>query len=237
MSLGLPGGRIGADAVVPAAWQVVRLMPTPIPRTNSLLITRQKKHQAFPNPGIRGYHDALGVSDRTPLVLRLLQAFFAICLLRSGPQDLPASRFLFWSSAAAGVLVGTLILAGDGVPLLRALLAQGLDQLLMGVLLYAALSLQGRRSRFLQGAAAVFGSGLLVNLALIPLLLLAGGAAPQELRAQLAGMLFLLLLGWSIVILGHILRNTFDLPFGAGVILALGYFLLINQLVGALLGP
>jgi len=169
-------------------------------------------------------------------VLRLFQAFLAICLLRRGPQDLPASRFLFWLTASAGLLLGTLILASDDEPLLNALLAQGLDQLLTGALLYSALSLQRRQGRFLQAGSAIFGSGLLVNLALIPLLLLAAGATPQEPRAQLAGLLFLMLLGWSIVILGHILRHTFDLPFGAGLMLGLGYFLFINQLVSGILG-
>ena len=47
----------------------------------------------------------------------------------------------------------------------------------------------------------------------------------------LAGFLFLSLIAWSVLVTGHILRHSFDLTLGQGVLVAVAYNLLSYNLI------
>jgi hypothetical protein len=51
---------------------------------------------------------------------------------------------------------------------------------------------------------------------------------------DLGVLLFLILVVWGLVVIGHILRHTFGIRLANGCLIAMGYFLLINWLVQAL---
>jgi hypothetical protein len=169
-------------------------------------------------------------------VNRLLQLFVEICLLRAKPQDLPASGFLFGLTLAAALVTGIPILIYSLGGLVPATVAAAMDAALIMIFLRGGLYFLNLGSRFLQTATAIFGTGAILNLVAMPLnLLLVGDAGPSP-ALLLGGLINLLLLIWSLVILGHILRHSLGIPLGGGIAIAFLYFLLIMLLVQQLPG-
>lgn len=148
----------------------------------------------------------------------LVNYFFDLCLLRAKPQDLSASHALLTIMFILNVLAG-LLLIGDVRPHpAAALLESFLGACLLLVTLKGMLYLRQIDARFIQSATAMMGSGLMLSLIALPLLVLAGSGE----EATLAGALLLLLVMWSIIVFAHILRHTFTLPLS----LAIGFGLL-----------
>jgi hypothetical protein len=169
----------------------------------------------------------------------LFNLFLDICLLRKGPQDLPASQELLKlcliAYAGSGLLNLWLGLGDTGSGM--ALLLTMVDVSLLMGLSYAVLQLMGLLERYVQTLTALAGTGTLLQLIVLPLGLwyqreLAGGDGAADLPA----MLWLLLLIWSIVITAHILRHALSVSFGTGTLYALGY-LMMSWTVADLLLP
>jgi hypothetical protein len=161
----------------------------------------------------------------------LFNYFVNLCLLRAAPQDLPSSSPLLGVVFVINALIGTLLMAttelGPGLALVESLFELAL---MLGVL-RTALFLRGHPARFNQGATAVMGSSILMSLLALPLL--AGGVASGGENGG-GVMLLLGLVVWSVVILGHILRHTFDLTPGQGVAVAALYSFASYQLTTSL---
>ncbi len=167
-------------------------------------------------------------------VSALFNYFFELCLLRVKPQDLPASGALLGLVILANITVGVLAFSGLYGGVARALMAGVVESLFfltaLGLLLYC----KGLLSRFTQSATALLGSSTLLAIILIPLYSMGGGAADHTAMAVVADLGALLLLIWSLTIMGHILRHTLEIPFGHGVLLGMIYFLLSSLFVGSL---
>ena len=164
-------------------------------------------------------------------MVKLLNLFVDICLLRAGPQDLPAARFLLWLTGVTSLITGTLVIVQGLGGLGRALLAQMLDLALMLGLLRALLTVTRRQARFLQTATALLGSGTFLNLVTMPLQLTMGRDASASPFGELAALLYLLLIVWALLVMGHILRHALEIRLAAANLAALGYFFLINLLI------
>jgi hypothetical protein len=163
----------------------------------------------------------------------LIQFFAELCLLRRAPQDLPASTALLGTVLLADVLVGAVLgLVVDLSPAIA--LAEGLVDIVFTLgLLYLALRLLDRLPRFLQTATALLGAGAMLEVvAILPLSLLPSGQPSQQ--SALAGLLLLGLIGWSILVTGHILRHSFDLRLAQGVVIAVAYNLLAYSLISGI---
>lgn len=172
-------------------------------------------------------------------MVAIVYFFIDLSLLRRAPQDLPGSPVLLGlvlaSAFAASVLVS--VTAGAGVQL--ALVQALLDLALLLAVLYTAMRLLERLPRFLQTATALAGADTLIGLvALLPLTMagsLDGGAGEPGAMTVLAGLLFLALVVWSILISAHILRHAFDITLGQGAFIAVAYDLISFVLVGGLI--
>jgi len=166
---------------------------------------------------------------------RLLDPFLDLLLLRAGPQHLPASPLLL-AGAVAAAAISSLLLANEtfapGVAVGRTALDLGLTALL----LFALLHYNGLADRFRQSFTAACGTGAILALLTWPLfrLVMAGGEGDGSAVAAMVGVL--LIVGWNIVVLGHILRHALDTGLGRGIALALVY-LLILTLIGEWLMP
>jgi hypothetical protein len=163
----------------------------------------------------------------------LIQFFVALCLLRRAPQDLPASTALLGLVLVADLLAGALLGAVVNMPPLLAF-AEGVADLVLSLgFLYLALLLLDRRARFVQTATALLGAGAVLGIvAILPLSLLPQG--PPGEQSPLAGLLFLILIVWSLLVSGHILRHSFDLRLGQGVVIAVAYNLLAYILISGI---
>ena len=152
-------------------------------------------------------------------VLRLLNFFIDLCMLRRAPQDLPASQSLLMIilvlNALAGILLGVQTWAGAGVALAATVVDIGV---LLG-LLWLALRVRGLVPRFTQSATALLGAGTLFTLLAMPLQPLLD--APDDVRV--GALLYLLLLAWVQLVYGHVLRHALNLNLISGIGLSLIY--------------
>ena len=151
----------------------------------------------------------------------LLNQLVDLCLLRKGPQDMPFSTQWLALISLLDLLVGAVMIVDTGNGLGSALAESLFDMGLMLIVLYFALQSQNRLARFIQSATALIGSSLLLSLLALPLI-----SWSRSTESEAAGLMLLALIIWSMVVMGHILRHTFEIGLGIGVGLALAYTLL-----------
>jgi len=162
--------------------------------------------------------------------MQLVRMFTAICLLRAAPQDLPASRVLLGLTLGLYLLF-TWLLAIPAYGEARAIQVALLDTVLLIAFIQVLLYLLGRGARILQTLTAMAGSGSLLSLLALPLVL---WGQPSQADEQVSGLLlyaWLLLLVWNLLVAGHILRHALSTTFGIGIGVALLYVLFSMQLV------
>jgi hypothetical protein len=96
------------------------------------------------------------------------------------------------------------------------------------------LYLLSRSARIPQTLTAMAGSGSLLGLLALPLVL---WGQPAQAEEQVSGLLlyaWLLLLVWNLLVTGHILRHALSTSLGIGTGVALLYTLISMQIVAAL---
>jgi hypothetical protein len=162
---------------------------------------------------------------------RLLVQVRDLCLLRAGPQDLPFSPALFRNLLILALLVDLAYSWMVGVR--EGLLLVVVMAFAVGIgLVFALLSMTGRRERFLQTMTAVLLVGIVFKLALMPMIMgVLPLPQPGDAPTPLQGILAWLVLGaliWNLVVDGHILRHALEVRLAQGVLLALA--LMIAQL-------
>lgn len=149
----------------------------------------------------------------------LIRLFLDVALFNKGPQDVPASLFLF------GVVLAANLTVGVGLALLDIDLLEGIGQSLAGMamlggFLWGSLYFGGKSSRYLQTATAAFGCDTLVSAVALPFLfwsrLTGEGRGVVEL-------VILLLLLWQVAVIGHVLRHALSSSYAAGFALAFIY--------------
>lgn len=170
-------------------------------------------------------------------MLALLKYFWSLCLLRAKPQDAPASHALLTLTFIANLLVGGVLLSGTFGGVARATTAALADNLLLMGFVWLLLRWRGWSPRFVQTVTALLGSGLILGLISFPLQMGIGPDPQQNQVAVWVGLFLLLLLVWIHLVMGHIFRHTFELPFGGGVLLAVVFNIFSTMLIqGVLLG-
>ena len=166
-------------------------------------------------------------------MLELCTAFGSILLRRLGPEDLPASGFLLGLSMLLYVLTQTPIVYlqfGElGQPALSIL---AVDLALLVACLWLLLYFTGMRARYQQTLTAILGTSALLSLLSLPFVLLV--RANIAATGGVAGVAVLPLwgiLGWSLVVEGHILSRALSRSFGIGILIAIVYLFLETSLL------
>jgi hypothetical protein len=169
-------------------------------------------------------------------VRRLLQGFWDICLLRRGPQDLPASQTLLRLALLVYALAGfTLTLLQETAA--RAVIAVAADLGLLVLFVQFILYLDGRTGRFVQTLTALAGTGALFALLAWPILAWSASLPLPREAIAFPDLLGLGLMVWNIIVIGHILRHAIDAKLGLGIAIALAYAIVSIKLVELLLIP
>ena len=157
---------------------------------------------------------------------RLFSTFINLCLLRAGPQDLPAAWLLFWLILPLSLMISALLVSADVGGLDKGFVAALLDLILMLSWIGLLLSFKHRSSRFLQTSTALLGCGTLLGALGLPLQMAAvSGGAP------LAALSLILILVWSVVVVAHILRHALEVGLGLAMGLAFTYSILISLVI------
>lgn len=167
----------------------------------------------------------------------LLRFFVELCLLRAGPQDLPAAWPLFWLLMPVNLLIGMLLIGAGLGGLDKAFFAAMVDALVLLGWLQLLLVFKRHPARFLQSATALLGSGALLGLLALPLQLSlgdGGNAEGLDLVSQTLSLLVLFLMVWSMVVTANVLRHALEVGFGLAMGLSLCYAVLTTLLVGLL---
>jgi hypothetical protein len=166
-------------------------------------------------------------------MLALFDLFWDICLLRKGPEDVPASLALLKLSLLVYGITGLLIMLVS-MELAPALLQTALDMALLGGLTYGVLSRRGYRTRFVQTLTALAGVGALLASITLPVVFWMDKETVDGSEAGLPLLVFLLLLGWSIAVVSHILQHALSISRNQSILYTLGY-LFISMLLSKLL--
>ena len=162
-------------------------------------------------------------------MFEIIRLFFDICLLKKGPQDVPQSRFLFWLSLTLYGVVGFLMLR------LSVGWLESLFQLLTGIILLLAftagiLFLMGRKSRFLPVVTAMLGTDMILSFFALPVL----GTITTGRMSLFSELVYLGLVIWSWLVMGHILRHALSVSLSFGMGLAFIYIFSTFQIMGLL---
>ena len=161
----------------------------------------------------------------------LFELFLAICLLRKGPQDVPASpvllRLTLLSYGLSGVLIQLQLLDVD---LASSLVLTVLNIVLLTGFAYSVLVWRHYPQRFMQTLTALLGTGTLLRLLALLLLLMDQETTP----ADTSGWFRLLWQGpfvWSIFVMAHILRHAGSTSLAMGVVYTLIYLFLSSMTI------
>lgn len=165
------------------------------------------------------------------MVFSLLKLFWEICLLRAPPQRIPKSWLLQGIALTVYVAASTAVASIDR-PLWNALLSGAVDTFLLVGLTHVALWVRDHPERSTQTVTALAGSSALIGFIALPLLASLHDSSGAV--AGLQGLLWLGLVVWSILIMGHILRHAMSIPFLAGNMVALVYVYISFKVMNAL---
>jgi len=164
----------------------------------------------------------------------LIFRFFDICLLRAGPQDLPASMFLLRVAIATNIVFGSLMAYPDrGMP--QAFIEVLFDFALLTLLLYGVLHWRQKAERFSQTLTALMGTNVILSFFAMPVVYTITGA-PEGETAGWALQMFLLLVIWNITVMAHILRHSLEMHIGYTLVMSVGYVVLAGFLTLTLFG-
>lgn len=169
------------------------------------------------------------------MMLPILDAFLQIVLRRRGPEDLPDSRFLLLAAGISYVISQCLLV----VPVYKAVLplarVLAVDLAVLCGFLWVLLRLADHVPRYRQTLTALFGTGAVLSVCMLPFyywIYVAGPDAKGMFWPQL-GMLAVI--SWSLLVNGHIFSRALSAPLAAGLAVSVGYFFL-NFLVVSQLG-
>jgi hypothetical protein len=157
----------------------------------------------------------------------ILRSFVSICLLRMGPQDLPAAPALLVIAIFLYMATG-MIVAAQHMSMAGAIGLATLDTALFGFMLFLLLWIQQKLERFQQTFTALLGTGALLELVAVPLLMwqqhgIDISAETLTTGAIIASLLLWVWLFWSLLVIGHIIRHAIDTILPIGVLLGVLY--------------
>ena len=158
-------------------------------------------------------------------MLRLVFAFVEIALHRRGPDELPASRFLFGIVLVAYLIVAfaTLRLGAGAVHPILLLIV---DTAFSLTFIWSVLKAFDHERRFKQTACALLGTDTLLNVLSMPLIVWGKSLEASGGDNSGVAILFALLAIWSIDISGFVLSRALERAYFLGVAIMLGYVLL-----------
>jgi hypothetical protein len=152
----------------------------------------------------------------------LFDLFLDICLLRQGPQQVPASQVLLrltlLTYGISGLLVSLL-----GNDLFTSLLLVLVDIALLTGLTYGVLRLRGYGQRFVQTLTALLGTGALLQLLVLPVLIWLYQETGRDGVPELPSLVWLVWLAWFTAIMAHILHHALSVSRWLGLLYSLGY--------------
>ena len=149
-------------------------------------------------------------------------------VLRAGPQHMPSNNVLLGMVLMVYLLVGGIYLSLSGVPAPLAFALTLADFLLLTALATGLLNFRKQANRIRQTLTCLYGTNAIISVLAMPLAI----ASQREVIGTEAALLSLIILVWSLAVLGHILKSALDLSRAAGMAIAIFYWLFMMQFYG-----
>lgn len=167
--------------------------------------------------------------------MRIFRLVLDIALLQRGPQALPAAAWLTVAALATYGAVGMLahrMIAPEMNPTGPVFF----DLFLMIGFVLSLLYWRGFPGRTYQTLAALAGTGTLLTLCGLPVIRLVEPDTQGGALVSAGAILWLALMGWSLLVTAHILRHSLAVSLPAGVLLAMIYMVISIIFYGMLFG-
>lgn len=158
-------------------------------------------------------------------MLNIFKLYVDMCLLRAGPQDLPATQSVLTLSLLAYTAT-SIVLSVTTQSFGSAVLYGLADTLTLAVLTYTLLIVRRLPQRLTQTLSALAGTGVVIGLFALPLVLI----------QNVPPLLLLLITVWSLTVIGHVLRHALNVSLPMGILASMGY-LLASLALASLLAP
>ncbi len=176
-------------------------------------------------------------------MLALFRLFFDIALLRKGPQNVPYSPFLFvflFTFAFAMDIAMNFIPGYDGKVLDFGIFIRYIvvANVVIITVIFLLFKFYGKTDRFLQSLTAITGVELTLKFIQLPAVFLVMNGASNEpsMPIALAGLFFMVILGWYLIIYMHIFHIGLNLSkINAGMLSFV--ILILSFVIKALLVP
>jgi hypothetical protein len=127
-----------------------------------------------------------------------------------------------------------MLVSSQSYPFTSGLLLAVVDLGLLVIFVWSLLFLQHKTARINQTLSALAGSGSLMGVIALPLLLIIGPGTVTEPVPVLLVSLWLLLLLWNLFVMAHIIRHALSSSFAIGFGISLLYALLSMQVINTL---
>ncbi|MBI4696677.1 MAG: hypothetical protein HY749_21920 [Gammaproteobacteria bacterium] len=168
--------------------------------------------------------DELGVLGR---------AFWGVCVLRTRPQDFPASRTLYLLLLGLYTVLN-LAVQTFGPSALEALLSSLLESALLVALTRWLLGMRGLGARATQTLIALLGAGVVMTPPALALRLWFLTLERAQTHSELANALWIAFFVWNLFVTAHVLRHALEVRLFVGFSIALSYVMILLTTVVAL---
>ena len=160
-------------------------------------------------------------------------AFWGVCLLRTRPQDIPASHplylLLLGLYTAANLLVQLFGASG-----LEALSSSLIESALLVAFTRGLLGLRGLQVRAMQTLTALLGTGVVMTPPALALRIWFVRLDHAQAHSELANVLWIGFFVWNLFVTAHVLRHALEVRLFVGFSLALSYVMILLMTVVAL---
>ncbi|WP_348762563.1 hypothetical protein [uncultured Salinisphaera sp.] len=166
----------------------------------------------------------------------IVRRLIDLVLFRCGPQDVPGNQSTLIATAGAYCIAQFAQIGMLGAPT-AALVQAILATILLGAYAQGVLRLRKLTNRFHQTATALFGTGTLLTLAMLPAtwallpylesIAQAQQASDIHMNSPLAALAYVVIGVWGLAVYSHIYRHALDVSIALGVGVTIGFEALV----------
>ena len=166
----------------------------------------------------------------------LIRPFVFICLLRLRPQDLPSSSMLLAITLTAYTVSSFLVLSAQ-LEFGEAMIGGFVDTALLTGLTVSLLATLRLNARVIQTLTALAGSGTVLAIVAFPFISWLYKDLHPGTRPGIEGLVVWLVIVWSVLVVGHILRHAVSTSFFGGVLLSVVFYFISINVVSLIIEP
>jgi len=171
------------------------------------------------------------------VVYTILKPFLNLCFLNANPQDLPASQVLLVMSLILYLVISVALalpVYGLNVSLTQALL----EIAMLIAYTWLILVMTSHGERLTQTLSALAGTGVIFGFLALPIIYsiyeATGAGGVGNVWTLIA---YLMIMGWLLVVYGHVFRNALSSGLFLGMLVSLGYIVLTSMIIEFLFQP